>query len=151
MEWGEFELHMARKQTIKLVGDLLEARKRLFRAQEHTKLIGCHNETCKAIEENCDALVEGIIETVKLCAIAADDFKSRMKTPDAKPPPIHAEFTSVRLTPFQRMLAREGVNFDQLPKYVPTKIEARLPRILKFTLKTPKRKRRRSTKDNIPL
>lgn len=151
MEWGEFELHSARRQVIKLIGHLLDARRALCLSVEHSTLVAGHKiPTTKAIHENILALVDGVIETIKLCAIAADNFKSQMKEPDAIPPPIGAE-AGRRLTPLQKTLAREGVVFDTLPKYVPTKAEQRLPRILKFTLKTRKRRNRRISKDNPPL
>lgn len=152
MEWNEFELHSARRQVIKLTGHLLDARKAFNLSTEHATLVAGHKSpTTNAIIENVLALLEGTTETIKLCAIAADQFKKQMKEPNAKPPPIGAE-CGKRLTPFQKMLAREGVKFDTLPKYEPTKAELKLPKMLKFTLKTPKpRKNRRKSADNPPL
>jgi hypothetical protein len=152
MEWDEFELHSARRQVIKLTGHLLDARRGLFLSMEHVKVLGVHNNTCKAIEQNVDALVEGILETVKLCGIAADEFKQQMKQPNAIPPPISGTAGKFQLTPFQRALQREGVKFDTMPTHM-TKIEARTPKILDFTLKVTKQKNRRFKKhdDERPL
>jgi hypothetical protein len=150
MEWSDYEIKIARKEVIRLTSLLLEARRRMYAATEKANLISGHGEICQIIQENCVALTDGLLETVKLCGIVATDFQSKIKDPTTTVP-RSSHFTSLRATPFQRQLMREGVKLDALPEFEPSKREARAPRILKFTLKTPKRKRRRSTKDNIPL
>jgi hypothetical protein len=147
MEWTEFELHSARRQLKKIINHILDARKALFLAKKPAKLTGAHNNTTKAIEQNIDALIEGTIETQKLCAIAAENFKQNMKTPDATPPPEYSD-AGPRLTPFQRQLEKEGVSFSR-STFTP---KVHKPgRILPFRLNQPKRKNRRSTPDNPPL
>jgi hypothetical protein len=97
-------------------------------------------------------MVTGMIETVKLCGQAADDFKQQMTTPNAIPPPQTASLW-VQLTPFQRQLSLQGVKFDTIPKYLnPTKTEQRIAKILPFTPHTTKRRKKRNkTPDNPPL
>lgn len=151
MELDEHWKHSTRRQVVKICGHLLDAQKAIRLATEHAKLAGNYNETTKAIEGNIDALAIGILETIKLCGIAADEIKQTMLDPNAKAAPIKGNM-GFNLTPFQRSLAREGIVFTTMPEYVPNKQERRLPKILTFTLRTPKKQRnRRKSPDNPPL
>jgi hypothetical protein len=149
MEWREFELHSARRQLKKIINYIVDARKALFLAQKPSKFAGAHNDTTRAIEQNIDALIEGTIETQKLCAIAAEKFKSEMKTPDVVPPPEYGD-AGPRLTPFQRQLEKEGVNFGR-STFTPPMKSQKPARILPFRLTQPKRKNRKATRDNPPI
>jgi hypothetical protein len=149
MEWNEFELHSARRQIKKIINHILDARKALFLAKKPSKLAGAHNDTTKAIEQNIDALIEGTIETQKLCAIAAESFKRGMKNPDAILAPEYGD-AAPRLTPFQRALQKEGVVFGR-ETFTPKQQSKNPPRILPFRLTTTKRKNRRKSPDNPPL
>jgi hypothetical protein len=151
MELDEHWKHSTRRQVIKICGHLLDAQKAIRLSSEHAKLAGNYTETTKAIEGNIDALAIGILETIKLCGIAADEIKSTMLDPHATPAPIKGNM-GVALTPFQRSLAREGIKFTTMPEYVANKQERRLPKILTFTLRTKQKQRnRRKSPDNPPL
>lgn len=149
MEWNEFELHSARRQVKKIINHIIDARKALYLAQKPAKLAGAHNDTTKAIETNIDALIEGTIETQKLCAIAAETFKQGMKEPGALLPPEYGE-AAPRLTPFQRALQKEGVVFGR-ETFTPPTQSKNPPRILPFRLTQPKQKNRKATKNNPPI
>lgn len=149
IEWNEFELHSARRQVKKIINHILDARKALYLAQKPAKLARAHNDTTRAIEQNIDALIEGTIETQKLCAIAAENFKRGMKEPDAIPPPEYGD-AGPRLTPFQRALEKEGVVFGR-ETFTPRTPSKNPPRILPFRLTKTKQKNRKATKDNPPI
>lgn len=137
---------------VKTLGHLLDVRRNLNLAREHIKLVGETNPITQSVEQNVDALLDGVSETITLCSQAAEEIKRQMEDPDAAPAPIKGGNLQTNLTPFQRALAREGVEFPPtIPKYVPTKTEKRLPRILDFTLKQKQKQNRKRTKDNIPL
>jgi hypothetical protein len=151
MEIEEHWKHSTRRQVLKICGHLLDAQKATRLATEHVKLAGNYSTTTQAIEGNIDALAIGLLETIKLCGIAADEIKQAMLDPHATPAPIKGNM-GIALTPFQRSLAREGIVFTTMPEYVATKTERRLPKILTFTLRTPKKqKNRRKSPDNPPL
>lgn len=141
---------MARRQVVKTLGHLLDVRKHLLLALEHTKLMGSTNPTTEAVEQNVSALFDGVQETVALCGQAAEQIKNEMQDPNATPPPIKGNM-GIDLTPFQRALIREGVEFETMPKYVPTEREKKLPRILPFNLQKRKKQNRLRTNKNIPL
>lgn len=151
MELDEHWKHSTRRQVIKICGHLLDAQKAIRLSSEHAKLAGNYSETTQAIEGNIDALAIGVLETIKLCGIAADEIKQTMLDPHVTPAPIKGNM-GIALTPFQRSLAREGIVFTTMPEYVSTKAERRLPKILTFTLRVPKKQRnRRKSPDNPPL
>jgi hypothetical protein len=151
MELDEHWKHSTRRQVIKICGHLLDAQKAIRLATEHAKLAGNYSSTTQAIEGNIDALATGVLETVKLCGIAADEIKQTMLDPHATPAPIKGNM-GVALTPYQRSLAREGIVFTTMPEYVATKAERKIPKLLTFTLRTPKKRHnRRKSPDNPPL
>jgi hypothetical protein len=151
MEWQEFELHSARRQLIKATGHLVDVRKALFATLQHTGGFANSNPTTLSIEANIHTLLQGVNETIKFCAIAADSFKSQMKDPDAEAPPIFGT-RGLQLTPIQRQLAMEGVEFKLMPEFIPTKHERRIKESLPFLYNpTPRKKRERITKTNPPI
>lgn len=154
MDIDEHWKHSNRRQVVKVLEHLLDARKAINLSIEHSKLIGTLSESCGAVEGNIDAISIGLNETIKLCGIAADEFKSAMLEPNAIPAPIVGKFHWIpNLSPMQRALMREGLlDLPDTPGYVTPKQQARAPSPLPFTLKrsAPKKSRKR-TKENIPL
>lgn len=154
MEMDQHWLHSSRRQLIKLTGHLLDMRRALLLSNEHAKLIGSFDENCRAVEHNIDALQQGVNETIKLCAIAKDHIDKQIEDPHAVVAPIYGGNKQTKLTPFQRMLQREGTQFpSSLPTHE-TKQERRLPKILKFTIKRKQKPRNRKvniSEGNIPL
>lgn len=151
MEWKEFELHSARRQVVKTTGHLINARKELLNTIKHNKgFTDKSNPTTSSIEMNIKTLLEGLQETIKFCAKAAEDFKSQMKDPDAIPPPIQGGYGK-QLSPMQRQMALQGIKFETMAKFEPTKRELRTAEI-DFHLNLPKQKKReRITRDNPPI
>lgn len=152
MELEEHWRHATRRELIKVVRHISSARIDLTNAVPHIKLIGQHAPQAIAIEENIDALTEGINETLKMCADYAETIKKAMTHPNAKPAPEQVN-TRIVLTPFQRRLQREGTEFQTIAIFQkPTSnTEEKMPNILPFHLHKKKQKNRRATKDNPPL
>lgn len=147
-------LHSTRRQLIKTTGHLLDMRRALLLSNEHAKLIGSIDDNCRAVEQNIDALQQGVNETIKLCAIAKEHLDKQIEDPHAIVAPIYGGNKQTKLTPFQRALQREGTVFPDSIPTVETKIERRLPKILKFTLKQKQKPRNRKvniSEGNIPL
>lgn len=152
MEIEQHFLHSNRKQVIRLLGHLLDARHAFTLCVEHAKLVGKQSKYCMSIESNIDALCEGVQETVELCTLAAEDFKSQMTNPDAISAPTQGRMGRIQLTRLQRALERDGVNFDNQPTHITPKQQERAPKMFPFTLKHSKPyKKRKRTKENIPL
>lgn len=153
MEVKEHWLHSTRRQIIKTLGHLLDARKAINLSIDHVKLIGNQSDTCAMIQQNIDALSEGIDDTIKHCGTAAEAFKQQMSDPNATPAPIYGKKAKFYLTPFQKTLEAEGVatfetNQTQVAPARPPKKISPLP----FTLiPPPTQRRRRRTKENFPL
>lgn len=155
VEIDEHFRHSDRRQTVKILGHLLDASKAVDLASGPIKFIENSSETTKSIATNLDALRAGFEETKKLCAIAMDEFKQAMTDPDARPAPSSARVAELpNFSPLQRALQREGkLNIATLQEtYQPSERQRKAPKLLNFTLKTqPKKKRERITKTNIPL
>jgi hypothetical protein len=150
MDIPEFRRHVADKELLKIVSHLHECKALFFKATERIKLIGRNNEATQAIECNIDALIEGILETIRMAAHARAQFMDEMVEPDNNP---FLAKGSLRIyaTPFQRALMREGVVFPpNMPKFIPNKRQTRAPKIIPFHLST-KRHNRRKGKDYVPL
>lgn len=152
MDIDEHFRHSDRRQCVQLLGHLRDAREAINLAAVHVKLVKNSSDSCKAIDNNVEALRAGLDETINLCAKAMDEFKQEMTEPDAKPAPISARIRETNLTPLQRALTREGVLSINTVPLTHTKQELRTPKILKFTLKQKQPKYKdRKTKDNPPL
>jgi len=146
MEIDEHWLHSHRRQVIKTLTHLIDARKAIGLADEHAKKIGGQSELCKFIESNIGALYTGLQETVTLCGQAAQQFKEQMSDPTAKPSPIHGALKWKNISPFQRALMREGkLSINDIPTTEvdrrTTDAQRRAPKILDFTLKEPKKRK----------
>jgi len=154
MDIDEHWKHSNRRQLIKMLGHLLDARRAINLAIEHSKLVGAQSDYCRAIENNIDALSTGLDETVKLCGAAADEFRTQMQDPNDRPAPIRGQLEwTPNISPFQRQLIREGaLNLQDTPGHITPKIQLRAPKILPFTLKQRKPKKKRiRTKEDIPI
>jgi hypothetical protein len=150
MEIDEFRKHVASKELLKIVQHLNDSKHHLIKSVERIKLIGSNNPATEAIEQNIDALTEGLLETIKMVSYARQAFIDDMQEPTAEPLKNQGSLR-IYATPFQRALMREGVVFPPtLPLYIPTKTEQRAPRIIPFHLTT-RRHNRRKGKDYIPL
>jgi hypothetical protein len=136
MEIDEHWRHSNRRQIIKIVSHLIEARQDITKSIEHARLVADQDDYTKAIYQNINAITDGINETIIFASEAADKLKQEMETPDAIPAPIVGGYIhSEKLTPFQRALQREGVNFNDVPTHVmPTKTEQRTPKLIPFEL-----------------
>lgn len=147
MEIDEHWLHSHRRQVIKILTHLTDARKQIGLADDHAKKIGGQSDYCRFIESNIDALYTGLQETITLCGQAAQQFKEQMSDPTAKPSPIRGALQWKDVSPFQRSLINEGkLSIDDIPKTeCDRKLSAaqqRAPKILDFTLKEPKKRKR---------
>lgn len=156
MEMQEHWLHSHRRQVIKALTHLIEARKAVGLADDHIKHIRTQSESCEAIGGNIDALYTGLQETITLAGQAAEQFKEQMSDPTAKPSPIRGALQWKDVSPFQRSLINEGkLSIDDIPKTeCDRKLSAaqkRAPKILNFTLKQTKRRSRKKDRDNPPL
>lgn len=160
MEWKEFEKHSTRRQLLQLVGHLLDAKRAIILADGHCKLINWWSDDAKAIENNIQALFAGIEESIQFAGIVADEIQKDMSDPNAKPPPIRGGYVSndgpIKLTPFQKQLEREGVNFNTTPTH--EKQPSKPKPILKIDITTKGKKKQkyrrsyvRTTPDNPPL
>jgi hypothetical protein len=154
MEMDEYRLHVVASELREIIHHLTKTRQELMKAVVHIKTIGSTLSVpqLQAIEQNIDALMEGMLETVSMAALAKEVTEQQMTEPLADPLKRLGSL-QIRATPFQKALMREGYTFPStLPRYVPTKREARLPRIVPFTLAARERShKRRDSKTNIPL
>lgn len=154
MEIDEHWKHSNRRQVIKVLGHLRQARQAVGLSTEHIRLVTNQSESCQAISNNINALANGIEETIAICGQAADEFKQAMSDPNATPAPIRGKLEwTPNITPMQRMLMREGkLDLKDTPNYITPKSHARAPKIPEFTLREPKpKKNRRRSKENPPL
>lgn len=154
MEPDEHWLHSNRRQVIKTLGHLLEARKGISLSIEHAKLTAKQSTHCDAIINNIEALSQGINETIILCGQAADHFQQQMSDPNATPAPIKGKFDWVKITPFQRALQRDGkLVIDDIPTHIRTpKCQQRAPAPLPFNLtKKPRKSRAKHDPQDPPL
>ena len=147
-------LHSNRKQLVKTTGHLLDMRRALLLANDHSKLIRSFDPNCEAVDQNIQALIDGVNETISLCAIAKENIDKQIEDPHAVTSPIFGGNMQTTLTPFQRMLQREGTVFpSSLPTHE-TKVERRLPKIMTFTIKRKAKRPNRSVnikEGRIPL
>jgi hypothetical protein len=153
MEPDEHFKHVQRGQLIKTINHLLNARKSLLACDEHARLARSANEHAEVAYLNLTALLDGISETIKTAAAGAEIIRKEMDDPNAKPLPLTAKCEKFQLTPFQRMLQHEGIQFDNLPTSEPPKSWARAPKLLAFTLRGRRdhKTKRRATKHNPPV
>lgn len=148
MDVKEYQRHAAAQDLLRIISDLRIADRSLLRAIERIKPFGQTNKETNAIEENIDAIREGIIETIRMAAQTRESIRSQMLEPDATPTKnLGGQWLNA--TPFQRMLIKEGVKLDIL-KYEPRKRELRAPRIIPFNLASKTHKRRKG-KDHLSL
>lgn len=143
-------LHAHRKQVIKLNGHILNARKCVLLGIKYARNIGKQTEYGKIIEENLDALFDGLDETIKICAQAANDFESKMDDPNAVTVATFGTFRRFSLTKLQRLMEKEGrVSFDTIASHERVKPHTFAPKKpFPITLtKKPYNKRKRNRKE----
>jgi hypothetical protein len=134
MEMVEYRKHVVASELLKIIQHLNDTRKELIKAVEHIKTIGSTFPETQAIEQNIDALTQGLLETITMSAHARDTVIASMQEP-LETPLKNLGSLQIRATSFQKALMREGYKFPStLPKYVPTKQDARTPHMIPFTL-----------------
>lgn len=158
MNVEEYRRHAHAQDLLKIITYLRDARTHLLKAIPRIKNFGESTQLAKDIEQNVDALSAGIEETVTLCAHFRDEIQRAMQEPDATP--LHKQ-GSLRhyITPFQRMLVREGVELPLTPttQYLPEtntdRRQKKLIRLIPYTAVRPPypRAKRVKGKNHLPL
>jgi hypothetical protein len=156
MNVEEYRRHAHAQDLLKIITYLGDSKSHLLKAIPRIKNFGQSSQLAKDIEQNIDALSAGIQETIALCAHLRDEILRNMQEPDARP--LHKQ-GSLRhyITPFQRMLVREGVELPLTPttKYIPTKVETRQKKLIRLIPYEQRalyhRKKRVKGKNYIPL
>lgn len=155
MNVEEYQRHAHAHELLKIITHLTDSKVQLLKAIPRVKNFGQNSQMGKDIEQNIDALSAGIMETITLCAHLRNAIQDSMTEPEAKP--LH-KLGSLRhyVTPFQRMLEREGVELplSNTTKYLPTKTDNRQKKLIKlipYEHRPLRRTERRKGKNYIPL
>lgn len=155
MNVEEYRRHAHAQDLLKIITYLSDSKAHLLKAIPRIKNFGQSLQLAKDVEQNIDALSAGIQETIALCAHLRDEIQRAMQEPDATP--LHKQ-GSLRhyITPFQRMLVREGVELPLTPttRHLPeTKIDQKQKKIIRLIPYEHRtiRHLRRKGKNYIPL
>jgi hypothetical protein len=140
MEPLEATKHNARRQTLKAIEHIREARQKLALAFEHADLIenvgqvkgmDALNGEARNFVRSMDALYAHLDVVFNRGVNLAHEIKAMMEQPDHTPPPIGGRYLAYSsLTPLQRHLIRQGyeeiakASRDAIPKTYYNKMDA---------------------------
>jgi hypothetical protein len=153
MTHAEILRHRQREQIIKTITHLHNARHHIDKTFTRLRVVHNLDSNCNVAKTNCEAIRQGIEETIKMLARSASILRTSFNGSLEKPPAERGAHLSTKLTPKQRDLERSGLlRIQTLPRHhAPTPIlRQHPPKVVDYKPKVKPEKPKRNKLD-IPI
>jgi hypothetical protein len=112
MKLEEVAKHNARRQTLKVLEHIREARQKITLAYDHLYLVTgvpqCKSH-CQSFSDGVDFVFEALNKIFNQGVQLSHELRDLMENPNEKPPPISGRFLYYSdMTPLQRQMIRDG-------------------------------------------